>query len=108
MGVRYPRAGQQLQLFSELHRRPPAPRNYAEYLRSPRWAELRDAALRRDGYSCRTCPAAPPARLQVHHRRYPEVLGTETIEDLTTLCFACHTIIEWFRCDAIRDGSRRR
>jgi hypothetical protein len=28
--------------------------------------------------------------LEVHHRRYPENWGEETVYDLTTLCHNCH------------------
>jgi hypothetical protein len=26
----------------------------------------------------------------VHHRRYPQVFGKETVDDLVSLCFRCH------------------
>ncbi len=62
--------------------------SYAEYLKSPRWAELRQEALERDGGRCRVCNAS--MGLEVHHRCY-DSLGTEDeIEDLTTLCASCH------------------
>jgi hypothetical protein len=61
---------------------------YDDYLRSPVWQAKRREALQRDGYRCRVCDSAE--QLQVHHRRYPAVLGTETMDDLTTLCDACH------------------
>ena len=64
---------------------------YAEYLRSSVWQEKRAAALERDGHACRCCPSTE--QLEVHHRRYPEVLGEEPLEDLTTLCRGCHAII---------------
>ena len=44
--------------------------------------------LQRDGYACRVCNAK--RQLQVHHRLYPAVLGTESVTDLTTLCGDCH------------------
>lgn len=73
----------------------PLPSGYADYLRSARWAELRAEALERDGYRCRYCNS--PDRIGVHHRRYPEVLGTETVDDLTTTCSGCHLVLAWFR-----------
>jgi hypothetical protein len=72
----------------------PTRAGYAEYLRSATWLALRLEALERDGFACRCCPST--TNLQVHHRRYPEVWGTETVEDLTTLCGRCHLIIGWF------------
>jgi hypothetical protein len=57
---------------------------YEEYITSPRWAALRQEALARDGFRCRGCNTTED--LEVHHRCYPAVLGTETIDDLTTLC----------------------
>jgi len=63
-------------------------RAYREYLRTDAWKRLRREALERDGRRCRLCNAAE--RLQVHHRYYPETLGTETVDALTTLCGRCH------------------
>lgn len=57
---------------------------YEEYIASPRWAALRQEALTRDGFRCRGCNTTES--LEVHHRSYPTVLGTETVDDLTTLC----------------------
>jgi len=64
--------------------------DYALYLKSPRWAELREEALIRDGRKCKLC--ASDCGLQVHHREYPKILGSEPLEDLVTLCSACHSI----------------
>lgn len=60
---------------------------YDEYLKSDRWQELVRQCLERDSHRCRMCNK--PAQV-VHHRAYPEVLGTETIDDLTSLCHRCH------------------
>jgi 5-methylcytosine-specific restriction endonuclease McrA len=64
--------------------------NYDAYLRSPVWQRKRQQALQRDGYRCRVCDSAD--QLHVHHRRYPRVLGTETLDDLTVLCSRCHAL----------------
>jgi hypothetical protein len=69
--------------------------SYDDYLRSPRWQELRESALERDGHRCRFCNRN--FRLAVHHRKYPEILGTEELEDLVTLCAGCHAVFRWFR-----------
>lgn len=61
---------------------------YADYMTSDLWKALRCQALERDGHRCRLCNAR--RRLEVHHRYYPEVMGTETLDALTTLCHDCH------------------
>jgi 5-methylcytosine-specific restriction endonuclease McrA len=65
--------------------------DYATYLKSARWRELREQAVVRDLGRCRTCNTTE--ELEVHHRRYPAIWGEETVEDLTTLCRTCHEII---------------
>lgn len=73
---------------------PYSPRVYELYLQeSPIWKELRRKAKERDGSRCRICNHAEPQDLQVHHRHYPEIYGTETVDDLTTLCRWCHDAI---------------
>ena len=57
---------------------------YQEYLNSPIWWEKRDRILERDGWKCRKCGSG--INLNVHHIRYPEVLGEEPDSDLITLC----------------------
>ena len=64
---------------------------YRDYMNSEGWKRLRREALERDGRRCRLCNGS--ASLQVHHRYYPEVLGTETVDALTTLCGACHEAV---------------
>ena len=64
---------------------------YRDYMRSDTWKRLRREALERDGRRCRLCNVAEA--LQVHHRYYPEVLGTETVDALTTLCGSCHEVV---------------
>jgi hypothetical protein len=61
---------------------------YQDYLASDCWRRLRREALQRDGWACRVC--AHTTKLDVHHRRYPQQWGAETVEDLTTLCRSCH------------------
>lgn len=65
-------------------------RNYVEYLESAAWQIKRQEAIMRDGFRCRICNSEK--NLTVHHRVYPKILGTEPIEDLTTLCFRCHDL----------------
>jgi 5-methylcytosine-specific restriction endonuclease McrA len=70
------------------HRLSARQRAYREYLRTDVWKRLRREALERDGRRCRLCNGTDT--LQVHHRYYPERLGTETADALTTLCRRCH------------------
>ncbi len=73
------------------HRLSARQKAYREYMRSEVWRCLRREAVERDGKRCRLCNAG--GALQVHHRYYPEVLGTETVDALTTLCGACHEVV---------------
>lgn len=60
---------------------------YKDYLLSPEWHLLRKQRLAMDNYECVLCGTSAD---QVHHRRYPETLGDETVNDLVSLCFECH------------------
>jgi len=64
---------------------------YKEFLKSEKWLALREEALNRDGRRCRCCNSVD--RLEVHHRYYPKVRGTETVDALTTICHRCHSIL---------------
>lgn len=66
------------------------PPSYEAYLNSSLWEEKRQSAILRDGGKCRICNSG--ANLNAHHRTYDR-FGNEDIEDLTTLCRACHA---WF------------
>jgi len=61
--------------------------SYKEYLLSEEWQAKRLAVFERDGNRCRLCNSA--RGLQAHHRHYKNIFHEE-IEDLTTLCHACH------------------
>jgi 5-methylcytosine-specific restriction endonuclease McrA len=65
-------------------------RDYIDYLDSPTWRCKRSQALARDGFRCRICNSDKSPT--VHHRKYPKILGTEAVEDLTTLCSRCHDL----------------
>ena len=62
--------------------------DYYEYLESPEWQTMRQLRLAMDGYQCRLCHTAK--NLNVHHIRYPTEYGTESLNDLVTLCDRCH------------------
>ncbi len=68
--------------------KPNRKQEYDAYLHSSVWQEKREKALTRDGHRCRLCNSSN--RLNVHHRCYPKILGTEPLEDLITLCMKCH------------------
>ncbi len=73
----------------------------------PNWAKQRDAARARDEYRCRRCNAPEPPNMQhhVHHltpfRTFGYVRGQNNnyllanqLDNLITLCPACHAIME--------------
>jgi hypothetical protein len=62
---------------------------YAEFLKSPEWAEVRSAALELAGHRCQVCSGKE--QLQVHHRNYAN-LPVESLADLTVLCDECHGV----------------
>lgn len=68
---------------------------YLEYLSSRTWARIRDKVLERDRFECSLCGC--PHNLEVHHLKYPDVLGTEPISDLMTLCRECHKKLEDYK-----------
>ena len=63
---------------------------YHDYLQSSIWKALRKEALERAGWRCQVCNTGK--KLEVHHRCYPDVLGTEDVSDLTVLCQRCHAL----------------
>jgi hypothetical protein len=60
---------------------------YQAYLKSSVWADKRAIALKRSP-CCVLCSSTD--YLQVHHRKYPSVLGEEPQSWLTVLCEKCH------------------
>lgn len=72
---------------------------YLAYLESDRWRELRNEAIVRDGFRCVLCNS--PKDLEVHHLSYPELLGTESVNSLITLCHGCHVAIEKLKKNVI-------
>lgn len=102
---------------------------YAGYLKSPQWKALRAEAMERAGNRCEhrddmavnsvfgTVPSLfslrircrETDRLQVHHTRYPRVLGTESIDTLQVLCARHHDLAEsqkFWKAPAPREGGR--
>lgn len=62
--------------------------DYDDYLRTDQWRTLADAVKRRDKGCCRDCGEAKPD-LHAHHLTYATI-GRESMDDLRTLCDACH------------------
>ncbi len=62
---------------------------YPEFLKTPEWRQIREAALERAGHRCQVCNSAD--ELQVHHRDYSNK-PLEMLSDLTVLCDGCHGI----------------
>ena len=62
---------------------------YQEFLKTPEWEEMRDAALERAAHRCQLCKSTEG--LQVHHRDYADV-PLESLADLTVLCGGCHEL----------------
>jgi len=63
---------------------------YAEYRKSDHWMELRERAMKRDGYRCVKCKSFD--HLAVHHTIYRTPWESALLEDLQTLCKACHDL----------------
>lgn len=63
---------------------------YNKYISSQEWRDKANLAKERDGYQCRTCTSTQD--LEVHHRTY-ERFRHEDLDDLITLCKACHDAI---------------
>lgn len=49
---------------------------------------LRQQVLRRDGWTCQSCGTM--SNLEVHHRELRSHSGSDSEENLITLCGACH------------------
>ena len=68
---------------------------YEDYLMSPAWQHIRSRRLQFDRWRCRNCHVTDG--LQVHHWYYSRdgrsILGREELEDVVTLCDACHVAL---------------
>lgn len=61
---------------------------YQDYLQSDRWKEIRRMVFERFGRVCAKCGSVN--HLEVHHLRYPKILGEENLKDLVVMCQNCH------------------
>ena len=65
-------------------------KEYARYLASPEWQEVRSRIIARANGVCECCDMAPPT--EVHHTTYLR-LGCELDDDLLAVCSFCHWLI---------------
>jgi hypothetical protein len=77
---------------------------YAEYLNSPRWKELRTTALNRDNNTCVRCEIPRwlaeivyDQDLHVHHKSYANLGLDGELNDLESLCARCHELEKYPR-----------
>jgi len=68
--------------------------DYAAYLESAHWHEVRRRCLWRWDYRCAVCHSAQ--FVDVHHRTYKR-LGRERDTDVIALCRKCHTLFHEHR-----------
>lgn len=52
------------------------------------YEKLKQQILRRDGWRCQSCGGM--SNLEVHHKQFRSRGGTDTEQNLITLCVACH------------------
>jgi len=55
------------------------------------YESLRQLILRRDGWRCQSCGAM--SNLEVHHREFRSHSGSDSEENLITLCSTCHASV---------------
>lgn len=65
---------------------------YGEYLKSEQWQKVRSQRLKIDNYKCQRCGNGD--NLQVHHITYDNIFNEDVHNDLITLCWGCHQIVE--------------
>lgn len=93
--TRWAKTGIRLALFSQLNRLQVHElteselwwAEYNEYLLTPEWKRLQQAAFKRDHYLCQMCLTGPAEH--AHHLTYKRVKH-ERLFDIVSLCTACH------------------
>lgn len=63
---------------------------YQDFLNTEFWQTISSECKERDGNRCRICNSS--YSIAAHHRRYPNPWTATTLDDLTTLCHACHEL----------------
>ncbi|MEW6007412.1 MAG: HNH endonuclease [bacterium] len=61
----------------------------------PDWKERQDKCLTRDGHKCRIC--GKTTRLHIHHIMPISFGGIHSLQNLITLCYACHKKQEYYQ-----------
>jgi 5-methylcytosine-specific restriction endonuclease McrA len=64
-------------------------KEYAKYLKTEHWKEIRLKVLERDNNQCLMCGTTK--NINVHHKTYNN-LGNEKLTDLVTICKRCHKL----------------
>ena len=66
-----------------------------EFYKSPEWRKLRRECFYRDGYICQRCDKRFKSDDLTAHHIIPRIEGgSDTIENLISLCSPCHDFIE--------------
>ncbi len=60
-------------------------------LEGPGYQELRSRVLRRGGWRCQVCGSM--TNLEIHHWQFRSHSGSDTEDNLITLCERCHSSI---------------
>jgi group II intron reverse transcriptase/maturase len=68
--------------------------------RHAEWQELRRQILQRDGYACQHCNGT--SSLEIHHFKARHQGGTDSPENLITLCEVCHVQLDAYRAQFAR------
>lgn len=55
------------------------------------YERLRQQVLRRDGWRCQSCGSM--SNLEVHRQEFRSHSGADSVENLITLCTACHNTV---------------
>lgn len=63
-------------------------RGYREYLRHPRFLEIRAEVFERAAGLCEQCGLRPPT--EPHHLRYPPWGTFDVPENMIAVCHSCH------------------
>lgn len=68
-------------------------KTYAKKLQDPRWQKKRLEIFSRDQFCCLIC-SSDKDTLHVHHESYCNNPWDAPDQDLKTLCFRCHEVVE--------------
>jgi hypothetical protein len=67
--------------------------SYSDKLKDPRWQKKRLEIMQRDNFCCSMC-GDNEITLAIHHKQYNGEPWQAHNDDLTTLCYVCHTVVE--------------